>query len=66
MVAGSQLLAAPDNLMDGAPEERSSSSRRKQRRRRRTVGGGKEKHKNKTQKVREEKKINAAKGAVVW
>lgn len=26
MVAGSQPLAAPDNLMDGAPEERSRSS----------------------------------------
>lgn len=28
MVAGSRPLAAPDNLMDGAPEERNSSRRR--------------------------------------
>lgn len=32
MVAGSRPLAAPDNLMDGAPEERNSSRRRWRRR----------------------------------
>lgn len=39
MVAGSQPLAAPDNLMDGAPEERNSSKRRRRKGRRGQWGG---------------------------
>lgn len=50
MVAGSQPLAAPDNLMDGAPEERGAGAagegrgggggRRKKRRGQCNGGGG--------------------------
>lgn len=58
MVAGSQPLAAPDNLMDGAPEERSSSRRSWKREGRGggsvrgqwEKGGGEKQQKNKTQK----------------
>lgn len=43
MVAGSRPLAAPDNLMDGAPEEKGNGSKgegaRKGRRRSREEGG---------------------------
>lgn len=62
MVAGSRPLAAPDNLMDGAPEER-NSSRRRWGRRGQWEGGGREKQqKNKTgeKKSKRGKKLKAA------
>lgn len=62
MVAGSRPLAAPDNLMDGAPEEKNSSKRRWGRRRNKRRGqskrGRKTTEKNITGKNR---KLNATK-----
>lgn len=57
MVAGSRPLATPDNLMDGAPEERNSSRRRWGRR-------GQKQQKNKTEGKKRarggEKRLKAA------
>lgn len=59
MVAGSRPLAAPDNLMDGAPEERNSSPRRwgwVRKRGGRWIGEEKQQKKNKNERENKREK----------